>query len=277
MADGCNHDCDHCSSNCSENNAIKKLIPNGDTNIKKIIGVSSGKGGVGKSFVTSLIAASLQKKGYKCGIIDADILGPSIPRSFGIKNEHLEVENNLMKPKISKTGIKIISSNFLLAEENEPIIYRGMLISSVMQQFYTDVDFGDLDFLFIDMPPGTGDVALTTYQMLPIDGVIIVSTPQSLVNMIVEKSINMAEKMNIEIIGLIENMSYVECPNCKTQIKIFGESDIEKIAKKHNVEVLSKIPIRENNLKMIDEGHVEDIDIPEINSAIDKLVQIAKG
>ena len=278
MSEECSHNCDNCSANCSSReNVIKKLIPNTATKIKKIIGVSSGKGGVGKSFVTSILASTLQKKGFKCGILDADILGPSIPRDFGINSNNIEVEGELMKPKISSLGVKVVSSNFLLANENDPIIYRGSLLSGVLQQFYTDVNWGDLDFLFVDMPPGTGDVPLTAYQMLPIDKVIIVSSPQSLVNMIVEKSINMAKKMDIEILGLIENMSYVECPSCKTKIKIFGESNIEEIAKKYNTQVLAKIPIREDNMKKIDGGKVEDISIDELSVAIDSLEKIVKG
>ena len=278
MSEECTYNCDNCSANCSSReNVIKKLIPNTATKIKKIIGVSSGKGGVGKSFVTSILASTLQKKEIKCGILDADILGPSIPRDFGINSNNIEVEGELMKPKISSLGVKVVSSNFLLANENDPIIYRGSLLSGVLQQFYTDVNWGDLDFLFVDMPPGTGDVPLTAYQMLPIDKVIIVSSPQSLVNMIVEKSINMAKKMDIEILGLIENMSYVECPSCKTKIKIFGESNIEEIAKKYNTQVLAKIPIREDNMKKIDGGKVEDISIDELSVAIDSLEKIVKG
>ncbi len=275
MSEECSHNCDNCSANCSSReNVIKKLIPNTATKIKKIIGISSGKGGVGKSFVTSILASTLQKKGYKCGILDADILGPSIPRDFGINSNNIEVEGELMKPKISSLGVKIVSSNFLLASENDPIIYRGSLLSGVLQQFYTDVNWGDLDFLFVDMPPGTGDVPLTAYQMLPIDGVIIVSSPQSLVNMIVEKSINMAKKMDIEILGLIENMSYVECPNCKTQIRIFGNSNIEEIANKYNTKVLAKLPIKEENMKKIDSGRVEDINIPELDEAVESLKKL---
>ena len=274
MADNCSHDCNNCSANCPSKNGdsngiVKLTIKDAFSGIKKVIGVSSGKGGVGKSFVTSLLATSLQKKGYSCGILDADILGPSIPKSFGYKTELIEAtEDNLMYPKVSKDGVKIISSNFLVGNETDPIIFRGSLIAGVLQQFYSDTIWGDLDFLFVDMPPGTGDVPLTVYQSIPIDEVVIVASPQALVSMIVEKSINMAEKMNIKIAGLIENMSYVECPNCKEKIEIFGQSNIEKVLKEKKIELLAKIPIRVNYSKLIDEGKIEDIEVEELNNAV---------
>ena len=274
----CTHNCDTCSANCaSKENNIEKLKLGEGSKIKKIIGISSGKGGVGKSFVTSLLAAGLQKKGFKVGILDADILGPSIPKSFGIlEKDLLANEKGLMIPKVSRTGVKIISSHLLLEEDTQPIIYRGSLIAGLLQQFYQEVDWGDLDFLFIDMPPGTGDVPLTTYQSIPIDKVIIVTSPQSLVSMIVAKSINMANKMDIDIFGVVENMSYVVCPNCETKIEIFGKSNIDEIADENDTEVIAKIPMRVEYSKMVDEGMVEDIDVKELDESLKMLSRLIK-
>lgn len=274
----CTHNCDTCLANCaSKENNIEKLKLGEGSKIKKIIGISSGKGGVGKSFVTSLLASGLQKKGFKVGILDADILGPSIPKSFGILEKDLmATEKGLMIPKVSRTGVKIISSHLLLEEDTQPIIYRGSLIAGLLQQFYQEVDWGDLDFLFIDMPPGTGDVPLTTYQSIPIDKVIIVTSPQSLVSMIVAKSINMANKMDIDIFGVIENMSYVVCPNCETKIEIFGKSNIDEIADENDTEVIAKIPLRVEYSKMVDEGMVEDIDVKELDESLQMLSRLIK-
>ena len=274
----CTHNCDTCSANCASKSAnIEKLKLGEGSKIKKIIGVSSGKGGVGKSFVTSLLASGLQKKGYNVGILDADILGPSIPKSFGVKDKQLLAnDKGLMIPKITKTGIKVISSNLLLEDDTQPIIYRGSLIAGLLQQFYQEVDWGDLDFLFIDMPPGTGDVPLTTYQSIPIDRVVIVSSPQSLVSMIVSKSINMANKMDIDMLGVIENMSYVVCPNCETKIEIFGKSNIDEIADENDTEVIAKLPMRVEYSKMVDEGNVEDIEIKELDNAIKLLSELIR-
>lgn len=274
----CTHNCDTCSANCASKSVnIEKLKLGIGSAVKKIIGVSSGKGGVGKSFVTSILASGLQKKGYSVGILDADILGPSIPKAFGIKEKNVvATADGLMIPKVSKTGIKIMSSNLLLNEDTDPIIYRGTLVAGLLQQFYQETDWGVLDYLFIDMPPGTGDVALTTYQSIPIDKVIIVSSPQSLVSMIVGKSINMANKMNISIMGLVENMSYVVCPKCNEKIEIFGKSNIDEVADENGTIVLSKLPMRVEYAKMIDEGKVEDINIEEIDSAVNTLAELVK-
>ena len=274
----CTHNCDTCSANCeSKSNNIEKLKLARGSKIKKIIGVSSGKGGVGKSFVTSLLASGLKKKGYEVGILDADILGPSIPKSFGILEKNLMAnDEGLMIPKVSRTGIKIISSSLMLEEDSEPIIFRGSLIAGLLQQFYQEVDWGELDYLFIDMPPGTGDVPLTTYQSIPIDKVIIVSSPQDLVSMIVSKSISMANKMDIDILGVIENMSYVVCPDCNAKIEIFGKSNIDDVADENDTEVLAKLPMRVEYSKMVDEGMVEDIDIKELDGTIKMLSGLVK-
>ena len=274
----CTHDCDHCSANCaSKNNVIQKLKPAKNVNIKHVIAISSGKGGVGKSFVTSTIACSLQKKGYKVAILDADILGPSIPKSFGIVNDGILVANdNLMMPKISNNNISIMSSNLLLNNDTDPIIYRSALTIGVVEQFFSDTAWGDIDYMLVDMPPGTGDVPLTVYQRLPIDGVVIVSSPQDLVSMIVGKSINMALKMNIPIIGLVENMSYVECPNCNTKINIFGNSNIEEVCKQYNINLLAQIPLREGYSSRIDAGQIESIEVKEIDNTIDNIINFKK-
>lgn len=278
MAENCDHNCSNCSANCgSRENALPKYEASASSKIKKIIGVSSGKGGVGKSFITSNLAIAMQKKGYKCGIIDADILGPSIPKAFGIPNDGVRVtDDKLMVPKVTELGIKIISTNLLLPSDTEPVIYRGSLLISILQQFFTDVDWGELDYLFIDMPPGTGDVPLTIYQSFPIDGVIIVSTPQSLVSMIVEKSINMCKKMNIRILGLVENMSYIECPNCKTKIEIFGKSKIDETAKEYQLKVLGKVPQKVEYVNLVDTGKIENINLDELKNATDVLESLLK-
>lgn len=274
----CTHNCDTCSAACSSKETkIEKLKLGKGCKIKKIIGVSSGKGGVGKSFVTSLLASGLHKKGFKVGILDADILGPSIPKSFGIIDRDIVAnEDGLMIPKETTEGIKVISSNLLLQNDSDPIIYRGALIAGVLQQFYQETYWGELDFLLIDMPPGTGDVPLTTYQSIPIDEVVIVTSPQSLVSMIVEKSINMANMMNIKIAGIIENMSYVVCPDCDTKIEIFGKSNIENVAAENDTIVLAKLPMRVEYARMVDEGMVYDIDMPELDKTIERLGKAIK-
>ena len=274
----CTHNCDTCTANCSSKSSqIEKLKLGKGCAIKKIIGISSGKGGVGKSFVTSLLAAGLKKKGYKVGILDADILGPSIPKSFGITDRFIVANGEgLMIPKETPSGIKIMSSNLLLQDDSEPIIYRGSLISSLLSQFYSESNWGELDFLLIDMPPGTGDVPLTTYQMIPIDKVVIVSTPQDLVSMIVKKSINMANAMNISIMGIIENMSYVVCPKCDEKIEIFGKSDVDSVAKENNTKVLAKMPMRVEYAKMVDDGKIEEIEVHEIEDAVKQLSELLK-
>lgn len=274
----CTHNCDTCTANCSSKSSqIEKLKLGKGCAIKKIIGISSGKGGVGKSFVTSLLAAGLKKKGHSVGILDADILGPSIPKSFGVIDKFIVANGEgLMIPKETPSGIKIMSSNLLLQDDSEPIIYRGSLISSLLSQFYSESNWGELDFLLIDMPPGTGDVPLTTYQMIPIDKVVIVSTPQDLVSMIVKKSINMANAMNISIMGIIENMSYVVCPKCDEKIEIFGKSDVDSVAKENNTKVLAKMPMRVEYAKMVDDGKIEEIEVAEIEDAVKQLSELLK-
>lgn len=269
----CTHDCSSCSSNCSErkektNDFLKPM--NKFSDIKKVIGIVSGKGGVGKSLVSCLLASKCQKAGLKVGILDADITGPSVPKSFGITSRAMQDETGLL-PAVTKTGIKLMSINLLLEDVNSPVVWRGPVISGVIQQFWTDVNWGELDYLFVDMPPGTGDVALTVFQSLPIDGIVIVSTPQDLVKMIVNKAFNMARMMNVPVLGIIENMSYYKCPDCGKKLNIFGESQIDKTAEELSVPVLAKLPINPEIVKFVDRGLVEDIDENYLDEFVDAL------
>ncbi|MCH5179788.1 MAG: Mrp/NBP35 family ATP-binding protein [Erysipelotrichales bacterium] len=267
MAD-CNGKCSSCGQACDRR--IEKAKLNELSKVKKIIGVISGKGGVGKSLVSSLLASGLSKDGYRVGILDADITGPSIPKSFGIKEKAMG-EEGIIYPAISKTGIQIMSANLLLQNDDDPIIWRGPMIGDLVKQFYTDVLWHNVDYMVIDMPPGTGDVALTTFQYLPVDGIIIVTSPQDLVSTIVKKAIKMASEMNVPILGLVENMSYVECPTCKEKIYIYGKSHIDEVAKQFNLDVLGKLPLREDISRLVDEGEVEDIECSYLDDALEKI------
>ena len=269
MAD-CNHDCANCSAkgNCADE--IIKSKPNDASHIKRVIGVLSGKGGVGKSFVTSAIATYLSRNGLQVGILDADITGPSIPKAFGIK-EKAYGENNLIFPCESIGGIRTMSANLLLDNESDPIIWRGPLLANLVKQFFEDVAWGDLDVLLIDMPPGTGDVALTIFQSLPVDDLIIVTSPQDLVSLIVSKAIKMAELMNIHTLGVIENMSYLVCPKCDEHISLFGESHLDEFAKQMNFDVLARLPLNSENTKLMDNGEIEKLVLPEIQEVVNRI------
>lgn len=227
------------------------------TDIKKIVAVMSGKGGVGKSSVTSLMAIALKSQGYKVGILDADITGPSIPKVFGINNKRAVSDGNGIIPVETATGIKVMSINLLIEQEDKPVVWRGPLIGGTVKQFYTDVTWGELDYLLIDMPPGTGDVPLTIMQSLPIDGIIVVSSPQDLVKLIVTKSINMAKSMNKPILGIVENMSYFICPHCNEPLNVFGESRVEAISEEMGIELIAKMPIDSDFVSLCDEGKIE--------------------
>ena len=265
----CDGNCEHCSvEGCGER--IVKSKPNEFSNIKRIIGVLSGKGGVGKSFVTSSIAAYLNRNGFKVGILDADITGPSIPKAFGVK-EKAYGENGLIYPCKTAGGIEVMSANLLLEDEKEPIIWRGPLLGNLVKQFFEQVMWGELDVLLIDMPPGTGDVALTTFQSLPIDDLIIVTSPQDLVSLIVTKAIKMAEMMNIHVLGVVENMSYLVCPKCEEKIPLFGESHLEDFAKEMKFNILGKLPLNSDNTALMDNGEIEKISLPEMQSIIDAI------
>ncbi len=268
----CTHDCSSCSQNCSdrkeENSFLKPM--NAFSDIKKVIGVVSGKGGVGKSLVTCLLASKANEAGLKVGILDADVTGPSVPKSFGITSRAMQDEDGLL-PTVTDSGIKIMSINLLLEDENAPVVWRGPVISGVIQQFWSDVKWGGLDYLFVDMPPGTGDVALTVFQSLPVDGIIIVTTPPDLVKMIVNKAFNMAKLMNVPVLGIIENMSYFECPDCGRRHNIFGESKVVETADELNIPMLAKLPIKPENARLVDEGRVDDIDAPELDGFINSI------
>lgn len=278
MSDGCTHDCSSCGSNCGErtvNPADFLEKPHQLSKIKKVIGVVSGKGGVGKSLVTSMLTVLLNRQGYKTAILDADITGPSIPKIFGINGKANGNDDGLF-PIESKMGTEIMSINLLLDDVNSPVIWRGPVIAGVVKQFWTDVIWNDVDFMFVDMPPGTGDVPLTVFQSIPLDGIVIVTSPQQLVSMIVTKAVNMAKEMNIPILGIVENMSYVKCPDCEKEIKIYGESHIEEIATANEIDVLGKIPVTPDIASLCDKGCIELFEGDWLNDAADKISALLK-
>ena len=251
----CNHDCASCQSKCSE--ATSLLAPqNAGSNVKHVIGVVSGKGGVGKSLVTGLMATLLKRRGYATAVLDADITGPSIPRMFGVHEKAMGCDEGIL-PAESKTGVKLMSINLLLEHDTDPVVWRGALIAGTVKQFWTDVLWGDVDFMFVDMPPGTGDVPLTVFQSLPVDGIIIVASPQELVGMIVEKAVNMAKMMNIPVLGIVENMSWIACPDCGKKIYPFGEGKTLQVAQAHSLPLLAQLPIQPELASACDKGLVE--------------------
>lgn len=272
MSENCSHDCSNCSKNCSERQTKESFLEktNEFSDVKKVIGIISGKGGVGKSFITSLLASSTQRKGKKVAILDADITGPSIPKMFGMKG-NVQGDNNLMVPIESEKGTKVMSINFLLQNETDPVIWRGPIIAGVVRQFWTDVIWDEIDCMYVDMPPGTGDVPLTVFQSLPVDGIIVVTTPQDLVSMVVEKAVNMAKMMNIPVLGIVENMSYFECPNCKEKHEIYGKSHVEEIAKKFGIKNIAKIPINPEVANLCDKGEIEKLDVSYLDKIIDAI------
>ena len=259
MSETCNHDCGSCSQNCSERQQDPKSFleaPHQMSNIRKVIGVVSGKGGVGKTMVTSMLAVLLNRKGYNTAVLDADVTGPSIPKAFGIREKAQGSEWGLLPCK-SKTGIDIMSVNLLLEDDTAPVVWRGPIIAGTVKQFWTDVIWSDVDFMFVDMPPGTGDVPLTVFQSIPLDGIVIVTSPQELVSMIVAKAVNMAKMMNIPILGIVENMSYVKCPHCGEELKVFGESHLDEVASQHGLRILGRVPMDPDLAKACDQGVVE--------------------
>lgn len=268
----CNHDCGSCSANCESRTTdktsfLEALAP--ESKVKKVIGIVSGKGGVGKSLVTSMLAVSMNRKGHHTAILDADITGPSIPMAFGVADERPAVtpDGRLMIPAKSLEGVEIMSANLLLENATDPVIWRGPVIAGAVKQFWTETLWQDVDYMFVDMPPGTGDVPLTVFQSLPVDGIIIVTSPQELVSMIVAKAVNMAKKMDIPILGVVENMSYLECPDCKKHIHVFGESHVEQAAQENGLKVLAQIPIDPKIAQMVDGGRVEYIEMPWFEKA----------
>lgn len=258
MSEECTHDCSSCSANCGSRDKASLLeSPNPKSRVGKVIGIVSGKGGVGKSLAASLLASGMHKRGFRTGILDADITGPSIPKVFGIHERALGSEDGIL-PCRSQGGVDVMSINLLLAGEKDPVLWRGPVIAGVVKQFWTETVW-DVDYLFVDMPPGTGDVPLTVFQSLPLDGILVVTSPQDLVSMIVSKAVKMAELMQVPILGLVENMSYLECPDCGKKISVFGESHLEEIAAEHQLTVLGRLPLDPAIAKACDEGRVEDL------------------
>ncbi|MBR6555665.1 MAG: Mrp/NBP35 family ATP-binding protein, partial [Clostridia bacterium] len=258
MSENCTHDCSTCGQNCSSRTAPNELLaqPHALSNVKKVIGVVSGKGGVGKSLVTSLLSVAMQRKGYRVGILDADITGPSIPKAFGLKERAMGTDTGIF-PVTTKTGIEVMSINLLLDNDTDPVVWRGPVIAGAVKQFWTDVIWKDIDYMFIDMPPGTGDVPLTVFQSLPLSGIVIVTSPQELVSMIVEKAVKMAGLMNVPVLGMVENMSFFRCPDCGKHIHVFGESHIGEIAEKFGYDLLGQIPLDHKLAALCDKGWIE--------------------
>ena len=252
----CNHDCNSCKSTRSKKDFLAPM--NAHSHVKKVIGVVSGKGGVGKSSVTSLLALAKQREGYKVAILDGDITGPSIGRIFGVENKQVLSNGKEFTPVESSQGIKIMSTNLLLESNDTPVIWRGPVLAGMIKQFWSDVMWGDVDYMFVDMPPGTGDVPLTVFQSLPLDGIIIVTSPQELVGMIVSKAVNMAKKMDVDIIGIVENMSYVKCPDCDKKIYMFGKSHSQEVADRYQLPLLGQLPIDSELTQLSDQGYVEN-------------------
>ena len=279
MAENCTHDCSSCGENCSSrtqeqtNTAPQKEQPNALTQVKHVIGVVSGKGGVGKSMITALAACEMAKRGFRVGIMDADLTGPSIPRMFGIGGKAYGTEDGII-PRTADCGIEVMSLNLLLETESDPVVWRGPVIAGVVRQFWTDVIWGDLDYLFVDMPPGTGDVPLTVFQSLPVEGILVVSSPQELVEMIVEKAAKMAEMMDIPVLGLIENMSYITCPDCGKKICLFGESKAKEVAEKHGISTYVSLPIVPLAAASCDRGEADQISFPEFSPIGDCLAAL---
>ena len=257
MSEECTHDCSNCSAACSSRDAAPQHdAPNPNSSVKKVIGVVSGKGGVGKSMTSALLACAMARRGYHCGILDADITGPSIPKLFGVHGPATGTENAI-NPVESRTGIKLMSINLLLEDEEAPVVWRGPVITGAVKQFWQEVLWEDVDFMFVDMPPGTGDVPLTVFQTLPVDGIVIVSSPQELVGMIVGKAVQMAKMMNVPILGIVENMSYAVCPDCGKQISVFGDSHVDETGAKYGLPVLAKMPIDPELARQADHGMIE--------------------
>ncbi len=259
MSENCTHDCSSCKEKCSERKDFREK-QNDQSNIKKVIGIVSGKGGVGKSLVTSLLAVAASKKGYNVGILDADITGPSIPKVFGLKEKAYSPDGKYIIPVKTKSGIKVMSINLLLENDDDPVVWRGPVIAGAVKQFWSEVAWGEVDYMFVDMPPGTGDVPLTVFQSLPVDGIVVVTSPQELVSMIVGKAVKMANMMGIPVLGIVENMSYFECPDCHKKVNIFGESKIDEVALSHGIQKVDRIPINPALASLTDQGDIETLE-----------------
>lgn len=273
MSEECNHDCSSCKSKCDSAGKPRSFLlnPREGTSVKKVIAVVSGKGGVGKSLITSLLAAKTSREGRKTAILDADITGPSIPRSFGVADEKVVGVDGGMLPVKSKGGISIMSLNLLMEHETDPVIWRGPVIAGTVKQFWTDVIWNEVDRMFVDMPPGTGDVPLTVFQSIPVDGIVIVTSPQELVGMIVEKAVNMAKMMNIPVLGIVENMSGVLCPHCGGRIEIFGKSHVHEAAEKLGIKHVAQVPMDPGIAAAVDAGKIEDLNLDCLNEFFDGI------
>lgn len=270
--ENCTHDCSTCGASCSSREQPESLLAsaNPGSHVKHVIGVVSGKGGVGKSLVTGMLSVLFRRRGYETAVLDADITGPSVPQMFNL-HEGTTGNGEFLNPALTKTGIKTMSVNLLLEDEKTPVVWRGPVIGGTVKQFWTDVVWGDVDWMFVDMPPGTGDVALTVFQSLPIDGLIIVTSPQELVSMIVAKAVNMAKMMNIPVLGLVENMSYAVCPHCGEELHIFGDSHLDEVAAEHGLDVLARIPMDPKLTALCDKGLIELMENEWMDAAADTV------
>ena len=275
MSEECTHDCSSCKSDCGERRDPKSFLqePHEMSNIKKVIGIVSGKGGVGKSLVTSLLASAMAKEGHTSAILDGDITGPSIPKMFGLNIKATGDENGI-RPVRTAGGVDVMSMNLLLEHDTDPVIWRGPVIAGAVTQFWKEVIWEDEEYMFIDMPPGTGDVPLTVFQAIPLAGIIVVTSPQELVEMIVGKAVKMAGMLNVPVLGIVENMAYYECPDCHTKHYLFGESHVDELAVQYGIDTVSKIPLDPNTAKMCDEGKVEMLDTSCLSEMITKLMKI---
>ncbi len=268
----CSHNCETCGKSCSDRTAESLLVPqNAFSQIKKVIGVVSGKGGVGKSLVSGLLAVECNKRGLRTAVLDADITGPSIPKMFGI-NENAKGNDDGIFPVVTKDGISLMSINLLLENQTDPVVWRGPVIAGTVKQFWTDVLWGDIDIMFIDMPPGTGDVPLTVFQSIPVDAIVVVTSPQELVSMIVEKAVKMAKMMNVGVVGLVENMSYALCPDCGKKIEIYGKSRADETAAANGIENVAKIPFNPELASLCDKGEIESNDSEYVSEIVDKII-----
>ena len=277
MSEACNHDCSACGEDCPSRQDPQSFLEpqNAQSDIRRVVAVVSGKGGVGKSLVTSLLAVMAQRRGLRTAILDADVTGPSIPKAFGIHGHAMGTEDGIF-PAETSSGIKLMSVNLLLPNETDPVVWRGPIIAGTVKQFWTDVLWGDVDLMLVDCPPGTGDVPLTVFQSIPLDGIVVVASPQELVSMIVEKAVRMAESMNVPILGLIENMSYVVCPDCGRKIEIFGKSHIEEIAARFNLPVLAHLPFTPAIAAAADKGAIELFEGDWLDGAAEKVESLLK-
>ncbi len=269
MAQNCDHNCEHCAENCADRTAPESFLEpaNKQSNIKKVIGVVSGKGGVGKSLVTSMLASAMAKGGRNVAILDADLTGPSIPKMFGLNGIVGASEEGII-PAVTENGIKVMSVNLMLPSADDPVVWRGPVIAGVVKQFWSDVIWGDIDYMFVDMPPGTGDVPLTVFQSLPVSGIVVVTSPQDLVGMIVGKAVKMAALMNIPVIGVVENMSYFQCPDCGSRHYIFGKSRLEELAEEYGILKTARLPLDPAVAAKCDEGRAQDIDTSELDDIV---------